>query len=361
MSATNNLRFRQSIGVISKANSVEFFRANIRESLILKMDSNKILELLHSFNGNNSLKDICNKMNFIDLGQLETLSNFLKEEFILIEQDLPYSLSLTKDNYRLINILEDYFHSTSEVINAIENLKKSKVMIIGVGAVGSYIATYLAKVKVGKFIFVDSDTVDISNLHRQYYFEKDIGEKKADVLAEHLKKIDKNIEIKTIHNLLDDNFFKLNSLDEDIDLIINCADQPSVDYTSRLVAKYAMKNNIPHIVGGGYNLHLTLIGQTIIPNLTACFKCFEKALHEKNLIDLKGIKKLHREGRKLGSYPPLSGLASTLAALDAFKVLIKKYEYLQQSNRRIEFSIEKNNFTIREIPKDPNCEWCGVS
>lgn len=261
MSATNNLRFRQSIGVISKANSVEFFRANIRESLILKMDSNKILELLQSFNGNNSLKDICNKMNFIDLGQLETLSNFLKEEFILIEQDLPYSLSLTKDNYRLINILEDYFHSTSEVINAIENLKKSKVMIIGVGAVGSYIATYLAKVKVGKFIFVDSDTVDISNLHRQYYFEKDIGEKKADVLAEHLKKIDNNIEIKTIHNLLDDNFFKLNSLDEDIDLIINCADQPSVDYTSRLVAKYAMKNNIPHIVGGGYNLHLTLIGQ----------------------------------------------------------------------------------------------------
>ena len=34
-------------------------------------------------------------------------------------------------------------------------------------------------------------------------------------------------------------------LDDDIDLIINCADQPSVDYTSKLIAKYAMENNIP--------------------------------------------------------------------------------------------------------------------
>lgn len=361
MSVTNNLRFRQSIGVIPKENTVEFFRANIRENLVLRMDSDIILELLKSFNGQNTLRSICNKMDHIDFDQLHKLSTFLKEEFILIEQDTPYPPSLTENNYRLINILEDYFHSTSDVIKAIEKLKNSKVMVVGVGAVGSYVSTYLAKVQVGKFILVDSDVVDISNLHRQYYFEKNIGEKKTEALAENLKKINNEIEIKTIDTLLDDDFFTKNFLDDDIDLIINCADQPSVDYTSKLVAKYAMNKNIPHIVGGGYNLHLTLIGQTIIPNITACFKCFEKALHEKNLIDLKGIKKLHREGRKLGSYPPLSGLASSLACLDAFKLLIQKYEYLQQSNRRIEYSIEKNNFTIREIPRDPNCEWCGVN
>jgi molybdopterin/thiamine biosynthesis adenylyltransferase len=48
--------------------------------------------------------------------------------------------------------------------------------------------------------------VDISNLHRQHYFEKNIGEKKANVLAEHLKEINNNIEIKTIHCLLNDGF-----------------------------------------------------------------------------------------------------------------------------------------------------------
>src|SRR5690606_42147866 len=78
----------------------------------------------------------------------------------------------------------------------------------------------------------DSDVVDISNLHRQHYFEKNIGEKKANVLAEHLKEINNNIEIKTIHCLLNYGFFKLNSLDDDIDLIIRSEEHTS-DLQSR--------------------------------------------------------------------------------------------------------------------------------
>lgn len=359
MSVINNLRFRQSIGIITKEGSVEFFRANIRESLILKINFEKILELLRCFDGATSLQDIYIKMGLTDFDKLKNLVDFLLNEHILIEQDIPYPSDLIENNYRLINLLEDYLHSTSAVIESIKKLQKSKVMIIGVGAVGSFIASYLAKVQVGNFILVDSDIVDISNLHRQHYFETNIGQKKAEVLANQLKNMNKNLKVKTILSLLDENFFSNEKLDNDIDLIINCADQPSVDYTSKLIAQYSMQNNIPHIVGGGYNLHLTLIGQTIIPNLTACFRCFEKSLHEKNLKDLQGIRKLNRDGRKLGSYPPLSGIASSLAALDAFKVLINSYESLQQANRRIEFSVEKNNFAIRDIGKDPNCEWCG--
>lgn len=359
MSVINNLRFRQSIGVITKEGSVEFFRANIRESLILKINFEKILELLKCFDGATNLQDIYIKMGLTDFEKFKNLVNFLLNEYILIEQDIPYSTGLIENNYRLINILEDYLHSTSAVIEAIKKLKKSKVMIIGVGAVGSFIASYLAKVQVGNFVLVDADIVDISNLHRQHYFEMNVGKNKAEILANQLRNMNKNLKVKTILSLLDNDFFSNNRLDKDIDLIINCADQPSVDFTSKLIAQYSMKNNIPHIVGGGYNLHLTLIGQTIVPNLTACFRCFEKSLHEKNLKDLQGIRKLNRDGRKLGSFPPLSGIASSLAALDAFKVLINSYESLQQANRRIEFSIEKNNFTIRDIEKDPNCEWCG--
>lgn len=129
---------------------------------------------------------------------------------------------------------------------------------------------------------------------------------------------------------------------------------------SRIIAEYAMKYKIPHIVGGGYNLHLTLIGQTIIPFETACFKCFGNALNELNNVELKNVRKLHRENRKLGSFSPLSGIAASLASLDAFKVLIGKNEFLQQVNRRIEFNMVQHQLNIIDIPRNPDCEWCKV-
>ena len=83
------------------------------------------------------------------------------------------------------------------------------------------------------------------------------------------------------------------------------------------------------------------------------------ALSKINSKDLKGVKKLHRENRKLGSFSPLSGLAANLAALDAFKVLIDKTETLQQTNRRIDFNLNTHNFNVINIERNPNCEWCG--
>lgn len=103
----------------------------------------------------------------------------------------------------------------------------------------------------------------------KYFFEKDVGSKKHEALIKNLQHLAPDIQIDAIDDYIDDKFFERNSLPENIDLVINCADTPSVDYTSNIISNYCMKNKIPHIVGGGYNLHQTLIGQTIIPYVTA--------------------------------------------------------------------------------------------
>ena len=121
-----------------------------------------------------------------------------------------------------------------------------------------------------------------------------------------------------------------------------------------------MKHNIPHIIGGGYNLHLTLIGQTVIPFKSCCFMCFKSALNIINKKDLKNVRGLYRENRKLGSFAPLSSIAASLASLDAFKILIGSLDTLQQTNKRIEFNMADFNFQIMEIERDPNCEWCAI-
>ena len=144
----------------------------------------------------------------------------------------------------------------------------------------------------------------------------------------------------------------------DIDLIINCADKPTVDQTSEWVGKYCMERNIPHIVGGGYNMHLSLIGQTIIPFKTACVQCYKKQLESINYMGGADIKKLNVRNRKIGSFGPMCSLIAAMTGMEAVKVLTK---YIQPDNinRRGEFNIYDMEIKYHDFNKLEDCTWCG--
>ena len=68
-------------------------------------------------------------------------------------------------------------------------LQKYTVGIAGCGGLGSNCAISLARSGIGKLIIADFDTVDHSNLNRQYYFLDQVGMKKTDALEANIKKI----------------------------------------------------------------------------------------------------------------------------------------------------------------------------
>ena len=81
----------------------------------------------------------------------------------------------------------------------------TKVLIIGVGGLGSPVALYLASSGINNIGIVDHDKIDISNLHRQILFnEEDVNKFKVDIAEKRLKKINSKIKIKK---------FKTNRLD----------------------------------------------------------------------------------------------------------------------------------------------------
>ena len=360
MSAARRLRLRQSVGIVIGPGSVEFFKSNTRTSLTMRLQTAGALEFLKNFDGRETLAQIGARYSRLPFHQVEAFASTLLHHHVLIEHDEDYSQSLVEEHYRLVNLLEDYFHSTSAVTAAIGRIRRSKVAIIGLGAVGSQIAIHLVRLGIGALVLMDPDTVDLSNLHRQSYFEQDIGCHKATQLKERLKEVNPGVEVTTALGMLDEGSLQ-DSAFEDVDLIVNCADYPSVDHTSRLVAAFAMRKSTPHIVGGGYNLHLTLIGQTIIPGKTACFMCFHTFLQRLNEAELQDVRRLHREDRKLGSFAPLSGIAASLAALDAWKVLCGAESFIQNANRRIEFDSRAYRFNVIDIPQSPECSWCGTN
>ena len=104
-----------------------------------------------------------------------------------------------------------------------KKILSSKVLIVGVGGLGSPVAEFLSRAGVGKIGIVDNDSVVLSNLHRQsLYLMKDIGKSKVKIAKEKIKKINTNIKIKTYKIRL--NHINFKKIINDYDYIVDGSD-----------------------------------------------------------------------------------------------------------------------------------------
>lgn len=335
---------------------LEFFKTNTRSHIRIKVEDDSIMDIILKFDGTKTIEELSEECK-VDFEDLKALINFLTKNGIL-DTSLPHSDFEAYNKYRrVIHFIQDYADSHLQLVEMWKSVRESNVLIIGLGAVGTWVACNLAQSGVKKFILMDADVVDETNLHRQFGFNSDnIGERKIDVIEKRLKEYDCEVNVIKSFSFLENNLNQFNG--EKIDLIINCADKPNVDTTSLWVGEYAMKRNIPHIIGGGYNLHLSLVGQTVMPGKSACVKCFEKKLTEDNKIDTEKVKKLAVKNRKIGSFAPMCSIIASMIGMEAVKILTKNIEP-SNVNRRGEFDIYNMSIAYREFNRRDDCEWCG--
>src|SRR6187402_2185554 len=89
-------------------------------------------------------------------------------------------------------------------IDGQEKLLAARVLIIGLGGLGSPVAMYLAAAGVGHLTLVDFDAVDLTNLQRQIaHTSARIGENKAASAAQSLRELNPEVAINCIEKLLD--------------------------------------------------------------------------------------------------------------------------------------------------------------
>lgn len=79
---------------------------------------------------------------------------------------------------------------------AVEKISRAKIIVFGVGGVGSFVAEALARAGVGTLAIVDNDTVNVTNINRQLIaLHSTLGRKKVDVMAERLYDINPSISV----------------------------------------------------------------------------------------------------------------------------------------------------------------------
>lgn len=214
-----------------------------------------------------------------------------------------------------------------------KKLSKATVAIVGLGAIGSVSSELLARAGIGKFILIDHDTIDETNLQRQVmYAEEDVGKPKAAVCKEKLNEINSQIKVeaKQLHLTYD----VLDVLKADV--ILDCTDNM---YTRFLVNDFSLKNKIPWIYAGAVEDR----GMLFVTNGKPCFNCIFEKMNSLENCDNIGI---------------LNAASAQIAAMqvtEALKLLLGK----QYEKNLLHVNFWNHEIKKIKVKENPKCKACN--
>ncbi len=215
----------------------------------------------------------------------------------------------------------------------------TKVLIIGVGGLGSPVALYLASSGINNIGIVDHDKIDISNLHRQILFnEEDVNKFKVDITEKRLKKINSKIKIKKFKTKIDSN--NINKIAKGYDLIIDGTDS----FKSKLLINdYCYKNKKILICGAISKFDGHVFVFNFKKKNSPCLRCFMPEIPSGDMMDCQSE----------GVLSTLAGLAGTIMANEAIREILN-FENSLCGNVLI---INAENLLIKKIKlnKNKNC------
>ena len=172
----------------------------------------------------------------------------------------------------------------------LEKLKKSKVIIYGIGGVGSFVCEALARAGIENLILVDYDKIEITNLNRQIHaLHSTIGKQKTEAMKNRILDINPKAKVETYYNK-ETKEKEEELINETINYVIDCVDTVT---TKLKLIETAKRKNIPIIssMGTGNKLDPTKFEITDIYKTTVCplAKVMRKELKKRNIKNLKVV------------------------------------------------------------------------
>jgi adenylyltransferase/sulfurtransferase len=185
-----------------------------------------------------------------------------------------------------------------------ERLKAATVIVVGAGALGSPVATYLAAAGVGHLGVVDADVVELSNLHRQpLHFTPDVGLPKAGNAVVKLSALNSEVQVDQYPVRLD--AMNAEAIVMGADLVVDCTDSFETRY---LVNDACCAQGVPLVEAGVVGFDGLVM--SIVPGESACYRC----AFPTEPVNGPSC----REAGVLGA---MAGLVGSIQALEALKLL----------------------------------------
>jgi adenylyltransferase/sulfurtransferase len=227
-----------------------------------------------------------------------------------------------------------------------EKICEARVAVLGCGALGSNIASHLARSGCGFIRVVDRDFIELNNLQRQVLFdEEDIREgiPKAVAARKKMGKINSEIEVEAV--VEDVNFTNIEDFVRDVDMVLDGMDNFETRF---LINDACVKQGIPWIYGGCIGTHgLTMV---IVPGHTPCLRCIFESAPPPELsptCDTAGV---------LG---PAVSVVAALQAMEAVKFLSGNSTALDKTLYTYDvWTREARALKVKGLNEKVNCPTC---
>ncbi|KAI9579277.1 SUMO-activating enzyme subunit 2-like [Glossina fuscipes] len=153
-----------------------------------------------------------------------------------------------------------------------EKIKSSKLLVVGAGGIGCEILKNLVLSGFPYIEIIDLDTIDLSNLNRQFLFHREhVGKSKAQVARESALQFNPDVKIKAYHDSIIGTDYGVNFF-QNFDVVLNALDNRAA---RNHVNHMCLNAHVPLIESGtaGYNGQVEMIKK----GLTQCYECTPKA------------------------------------------------------------------------------------
>jgi adenylyltransferase/sulfurtransferase len=223
-----------------------------------------------------------------------------------------------------------------------EKLNAARVLIMGVGGLGSPVAMYLATSGVGTLVLCDPDVVDLTNLQRQIVHDTPkVGQLKVASAAETLRRLNPEIAVETLPRKLEE--AELLTQMQQADVVVDCTDNLDSRLLINRVAVAARKPLVSAAAirwEGQISVFQPYLGEN------PCYHCFYGKVG--------GIAQTCSENGVVG---PLLGILGSMQALEVVKLLVGTGETL--TGKVMLFDGQAMEWMSFKLPRDPACPVCG--
>jgi molybdopterin/thiamine biosynthesis adenylyltransferase len=219
-------------------------------------------------------------------------------------------------------------------------LGDASVLVVGAGALGSPVATYLAGAGVGRLGIVDDGDVELSNLHRQHlHFTPDLGVPKAHSAVAKLGFLNPEIVIEPYQAEFNEAMLKGQ------DLVVDCTDAFATRYA---VNSACCAAGVPLVEGGVVGTSGLVMA--IRPGETACYRCAFPAPPPAGAVPTCA---------QAGVLGPAAGVIGSLQALEALKLLAGLPGALTDAFLQIDLAT--HDFLRVAVRRRADCPDCGTA
>ena len=223
-----------------------------------------------------------------------------------------------------------------------QTLLDSRVLIVGMGGLGSPVGLYLAAAGVGHLVISDFDEVDLSNLQRQVaHTSNDIGLAKVESAKQSFHAINPLIKVTALNKKLED--AELLEQVKQADIVIDCCD----NFETRFAINDAcVAAKTPLVSGAAIRFEGQISVFDSRDNTCPCYNC---------LYPRDGA--VDQSCSDNGVIAPITGIIGSMQALEAIKVLTGAGKSLQGRVLLLDgLSMDWQSMTL---PRNPNCPTCS--